>query len=208
MKYCINCQSNKEKSDFHKNKLSHDGLCSACKTCRLSKRKVYYKLNKDKISKQIKEYSIINAEKLKVYRSQYKKDNKGRRSRIEKTRRVNDPVYKLTISIRSRVSQIFRKSTYIKKSKTFEIIGCSYEELKNHIESKFTNWMTWENHGLHNGEFEYGWDIDHIIPLSSAISEEDIYKLNHYTNLQPLCSKINRDIKRDRMDYNPNSAKV
>ena len=57
--------------------------------------------------------------------------------------------------------------------------------------------MTWENRGLYNGEFNYGWDIDHIIPLSSAETEEDIIKLNHYTNLQPLCSKINRDIKKD-----------
>jgi 5-methylcytosine-specific restriction endonuclease McrA len=45
----------------------------------------------------------------------------------------------------------------------------------------------------------YGWDIDHIIPISSAGSEENIIKLNHYTNLQPLCSKINRDIKKDKL---------
>ncbi len=61
--------------------------------------------------------------------------------------------------------------------------------------------MTWENRGLYNGEFNYGWDIDHIIPISFAKTEEDIIKLNHYTNLQPLCSKINRDIKKDKLDY-------
>ena len=48
----------------------------------------------------------------------------------------------------------------------------------------------------------YGWDIDHKIPLASAETEEELLKLNHYTNLQPLCSRINRDIKRDRLDYN------
>ena len=57
--------------------------------------------------------------------------------------------------------------------------------------------MTWENHGLYNGELNYGWDIDHIIPFSSAKTEEDIIKLSHYTNLQPLCSKFNRYLKRD-----------
>ena len=61
--------------------------------------------------------------------------------------------------------------------------------------------MTWENRGLYNGELNYGWDIDHIIPISSGNTEEEIIKLNHYSNLQPLCSKINRDIKRDRLDY-------
>ena len=57
--------------------------------------------------------------------------------------------------------------------------------------------MSWENYGKYNGEIDFGWDIDHIIPLSSAKTEEDIIKLNHYTNLQPLCSFINRTVKRD-----------
>jgi hypothetical protein len=39
-------------------------------------------------------------------------------------------------------------------------------------------------------------DIDHIVPVSSGKTKDEIIKLNHYTNLQPLCSKINRDIKR------------
>jgi hypothetical protein len=59
--------------------------------------------------------------------------------------------------------------------------------------------MTWDNHGLYNGTEGFGWDIDHIIPLSSAINETDIIKLNHYFNLQPLCSKINRDVKRNNL---------
>lgn len=50
----------------------------------------------------------------------------------------------------------------------------------------------------HNGEKNYGWDIDHIQPLSEAKSKEEIIMLNHYTNLQPLCSKINRDIKKNK----------
>ena len=59
--------------------------------------------------------------------------------------------------------------------------------------------MTWENWGKYNGELNYGWDIDHIIPLSSAKTEDDIIRLNHYTNLQPLCSYTNRHIKRDKI---------
>jgi len=51
------------------------------------------------------------------------------------------------------------------------------------LESKFEDWMNWDNQGKYNGEFNYGWDINHIIPISSAKTEDDIIKLNHYTNL-------------------------
>ena len=51
----------------------------------------------------------------------------------------------------------------------------------------------------YTGEINIGWDIDHIVPLSSAKTEEDLIKLNHYTNLQPLCSQTNRYIKRDKI---------
>ena len=59
--------------------------------------------------------------------------------------------------------------------------------------------MNWNNHGLYNGTPNYGWDIDHIIPQSLASTEEDVVQLNHYTNLQPLCSHVNRDIKRNKI---------
>ena len=84
---------------------------------------------------------------------------------------------------------------------TENIIGCSYELLLKHIESKFECWMNWNNYGLYNGELNYGWDIDHIIPLSFAKSDDELYELNHYTNLQPLCSKVNRDIKKNNIIY-------
>mgnify|MGYP000907082163 FL=1 len=79
--------------------------------------------------------------------------------------------------------------------------GCTFEEFKLYMESKFEPWMNWDNHGLYNGELNYGWDIDHIIPISSATSQQEILKLNHYTNLQPLCSYTNRYIKKDKLIY-------
>ena len=70
-----------------------------------------------------------------------------------------------------------------KISKTQEILTCSFKEFKSHIESQFEDWMTWDNRGLYNGELNYGWDIDHIIPISSAKTEEDVIRLSCYTNL-------------------------
>ena len=93
----------------------------------------------------------------------------------------------------------FRYKGYKKNSKTATILGCTFEQLKTHLEGEFKDWMNWDNHGLYNGELNYGWDIDHIIPLATAKNEGELIKLNHYTNLQPLCSKINRDIKRGRI---------
>jgi hypothetical protein len=61
--------------------------------------------------------------------------------------------------------------------------------------------MTWENYGNPKDgilELNKTWDIDHIIPLYDAITEEDIIRLNHYTNLQPLCSYTNRIIKKNK----------
>lgn len=73
-----------------------------------------------------------------------------------------------------------------------------------YIESKFESWMTWENYGKYNGTINYGWDIDHILPLSIAQTEEEIFKLNHFTNLRPLCSYTNRHVKSDKIDKNCN----
>jgi hypothetical protein len=70
---------------------------------------------------------------------------------------------------------------------------------KEYYQINKENWMNWSNRGLYNGSENYGWDIDHINPISSAEKLEDVIKLNHYTNLQSLCSKINRDIKKNKI---------
>ena len=70
-------------------------------------------------------------------------------------------------------------------SGTFKMLGCTPDELRLHLEKQFIDNMSWDNYG------RYGWHIDHIIPISSAKTEEEVYKLAHYTNLQPLWAKDN-----------------
>ena len=67
-------------------------------------------------------------------------------------------------------------------STNVDIIGCTIEEFKNYIESKFRDGMTWENYG------PKGWHIDHIKPykLFNLLDPEEQKKCCHYTNLQPL----------------------
>ena len=79
------------------------------------------------------------------------------------------------------------------------ILGCNSQTLKQHLESKFESWMNWDNYGKYNGCEHYGWDIDHIIPISSENTIDGIERLNHYSNLQPLCSYYNRNIKKDKI---------
>lgn len=81
--------------------------------------------------------------------------------------------------IRSLISVSFKNKFTKKSKKTKEILGCSFLEFKIHIENLFDENMSWKNYGKY-------WQLDHIIPISWAINKEELYKLNHYTNFQPL----------------------
>ena len=101
-------------------------------------------------------------------------------------RREEDPIFKLKSDIRTMIRLSVKNRTnysFVKNKSTEEILGCSLDFFISYLESKFQEGMTFENHGE--------WHIDHIIPLSSANTEEEVYKLCHYTNLQPLWAKDN-----------------
>lgn len=165
-----------------------------------SQRREIYKKNREERLLRQKEYNLNNKEKVKLIRAKSRLKNKEKNKITSKkyrlNRRLTDPIYKLKGNIKRMIHNSFKLKKIDKSSRTIDILGCTILDFKVYIESKFDTWMTWENKGLYNGDFNYGWDIDHIIPLSSAKSETDIIKLNHYTNLQPLCSKINREIKK------------
>lgn len=105
------------------------------------------------------------------------------KNKYYKNRKKDDIIFKISTNIRSMISS-YVKSKGIRKSKmSEEIIGCNFTDLKIYLEFKFIDGMNWENYGL--------WHIDHIIPISYAKSEEDLYRLNHYSNFQPLWAKDN-----------------
>jgi hypothetical protein len=145
------------------------------------------------------EYRLKNKEKVKKSRDKWKNNNRDNINFYTRNKRLTDEMFKLTSNIRTSISNIITKNGYTKKSRTHEILDCSFEEFKQHLESKFEDWMNWDNYGNpKDGIYEPNktWDIDHIIPTNSAITEEELIELNHYTNLQPLCSYYNRVIKR------------
>ena len=163
----------------------------------------YRKANKEKLAINSKKWALENPDKINEAVKRNKRNNPERAKEIYnksvKKRKENDPLFRLVCRLRSSLSKNLKRFNINKKDRTSDILGCSFEEFKNYLESKFEPWMTWENRGLYNGEPNYGWDIDHIIPLSSGKSEEEILRLSNFINLQPLCSKINRDIKKGKI---------
>ena len=131
------------------------------------------------MSLSLKKFYSENPEKRKIYRENYKK----RKHEQRKERRKNDVLFCLINNVRSRLFKYLKTLNITKKNRTFDIVGCTPQELKEHLEKQFVVGMTWENKNL--------WHIDHIIPLSSAKTEEELYKLCHYTNLQPLWAEEN-----------------
>jgi hypothetical protein len=129
---------------------------------------------------KLKNFYKKNPEKRKEYRKNYKL----RKHEQRKERRNSDPVFNLINRMRCRIWKYLNVLNITKKNKTFDIVGCSPEFLKKHLENQFTEGMTWELLGEHI-------HIDHIIPLSSAKTEDELYKLCHYTNLQPLWAEDN-----------------
>ena len=128
-----------------------------------------------------------NPEKRKEYRQNYK----PRKQEQRKERRKVDPIFNITNRMRCRIWKFLKLLKVSKKNKTFEIVGCCPNFLKEFIESKFVEGMTWDNRNE--------WHIDHIIPLSTAKTEDELYNLCHYTNLQPLWSEDN--IKKSNKIY-------
>lgn len=116
------------------------------------------------------------------------------RKSYEKERRAVDPVFDLTLRVRGSIADSIKRMGYTKRNRCHQILGCDWQFLKGYIEAKFWPGMTWENRGQ--------WEIDHIVPISSAVTEDDVIRLNHYTNLQPLWASDNRS-KGAKMDWQP-----
>lgn len=195
-KYQINYDSEKRK-EIHKVSYKKN----------IKTRKNYLKKNKDRISEYNKNYYENNKEYFKLKnKEQSQKESRKEYQRnyannYNKKRKKEDVLYLVKSRLRCLISNSFYRKGYKKHSKSHEILGCDFESFKKYLESKFKEWMNWDNYGLYNGDYKHGWDLDHIIPLSSALTIEDIIKLNHFSNLQPLCSKINRNIKKNNIEY-------
>jgi hypothetical protein len=158
------------------------------------KKKEYYQEHKDELKikrinrrdqllKSKKEWRIKNKDKIKAQSIIYRQTHKAERRLRENNRRKNDPCFKMKCVLSRRLRDALKCQGLSKNGiKTMELVGCSIDFFKKHIESQFDSKMTWDNYGL------YGWHVDHIIPcacfdLTDPTEQKQCF---HYTNLRPL----------------------
>ncbi len=160
------------------------------------KTREYELKNAEKIAERKARYYLMNKERILARSKHYYENNTAKvleRTKNYKNQRMKiDPKYKLAGQLRTRLYKVLQSKKWLKNNTFSEYIGCSLNDLKNHLEKQFQSGMTWDNHGE--------WHIDHIVPLASAESQDEIYKLCHYTNLQPLWASENRT-KQDKLNY-------
>ncbi len=148
--------------------------------------KKYAEKNKEKLSEYHKQWSNDNRDNLREKHTEWRNNNRDKVRKwardYERKRRSEDPKYRLSARTRTSVWTCLKERNIKKKSSTFILLGYSIEELMTHLESLFTEGMTWENYGE--------WHVDHKIPMASFQFEstEDLefkecWKLS---NLQPL----------------------
>lgn len=209
MAICTSCRQDKEISEFGFR--SDRGYYSrTCRKCQAMKLLSYRHKNKEKHHNWIVEYCKKNKEKIKQYKGKnayrYRELNKlsarrrysankdiinarkrERRKRLRgveyqqfKERAKQDVSLAIRLKLRSRFRQAVKEG--YRSGKIIDMLGCSIQEFRAHIESKFQEGMTWSNWT------QYGWHIDHIMPLSSfdLTDPNEVAKSMHYSNMQPL----------------------
>jgi hypothetical protein len=166
-KRCTKCDEIKLWNDFGNDSSSRSwkGKKSYCKSCGKIMRDEYVK--------------TPNGKKRKAdWDSKYSKNNRKKINKRQKNRRKEDFLFKFKGDIRNFINKSLNRGGFNSNLKKEKILGCSYEEFLQHIQSQFQMGMSWDN--------RKEWHIDHKIPLGSVDTLEETIQLCHYTNLQPL----------------------
>lgn len=190
IRLCGSCKEYKSIDMFSKNKRRKDGLCLYCKQCmnirnskyRIEnrdilneKKRIYRQNNPQVIQKQSREYYDRHKEQKIQYAKQY-----------VKARYKEDEVYRYKLIIRADIYASIKQHKFIKKRNMEEVIGCDIEYLIEHLKNTY-----YKNYGV-----EYSPNdkvhIDHIVPLATANTIDEVNALCYYTNLQMLKGKDNQ----------------
>ena len=189
-KKCRKCGEVKSVDEFSKDASKKDGKKNQCKACDKAYRqankekaaeygKAYYQANKEKMREQMKAHYQTNKEKIceqmKAYHAQPRV--KERRNKRHRERYKNDPQYKAACLLRGMLRRVLNGKA--KTESALVLVGCTTEELWEHLENSFVDGMTVQNHGE-------VWHIGHIEPLSGfdPTNDEHVKRVNHFSNLK------------------------
>ncbi len=148
----------------------------------LKQKKKYYDDNREELLEYQKEYrdKPENKEKIAKQKKEYweKEENKIIRNQKLNKKYANDINFKIKVNLRNRIWDALKYNR--KTGRTLDLLGCTIEELKVHLQSQFTKGMSWDNHGL--------WHIDHIKPCSlfDLCKKSEQLTCFNFKNLQPL----------------------
>jgi len=155
---------------------------------------IYRKNHKDELYAKHKIWIENNKEYTAEYQKEYRKNNKEKLldyDREKHHRYKKNAHYRIVKNMRRRVLDAIKGNP--KASTTFNLVGCSIDALKTHLEKLFQPGMNWDNYGQ--------WHIDHIIPCASfdLSNKDEQIKCFHYTNMQPLWKSDN--LKKGKKTY-------
>lgn len=145
----------------------------------------YRENNKSKISDRERDYRANNKDKISATNKKWIENNRDRVNENRRLRLKTNSRAKLSKSMRDMISRVMICTGKKKKLRTSEILGYTPLQLRQHLESLFTDGMTWDNHGE--------WHIDHIVPVSWWVKNgvTDPSMINALINLQTLWAKDN-----------------
>jgi hypothetical protein len=136
----------------------------------------WYEQNKEHRKKYMDEYREKNIDKIREVKRNY-----------ERTRKANDPLYKLVANFRTAIWTVLKENNMDKYGHYFEILQYSPEQLAYHLEKQFSEGMTWENYGE--------WHVDHKLPITSfnfqEIGDNEFMRCWGLDNLQPMWADEN-----------------
>lgn len=211
---CTKCNEEKHANldNFPPHKLGKHGLHSLCIPCK--KMNDAERRNRPDQKARQKEWRDRNKDKIRAYNEAYREAGykstedvaswrernleRARQLDSEKTRRwrAEKPWYNLKCRVSARVSSMLKNGKGSKTSS--ELLGYSMEDLRKHLESKFTEGMSWDL--FLSGEIE----LDHIIPVShfkvESYDDPEFKQCWSLENLQPLWKEDNRR-KGNKLEY-------
>lgn len=155
----------------------------------------WQKNNPEKAQACRNRWRLENSEADERCKAEWAKNNRSYYNDYFKKKRKEDPIFRLKANLRRLIGRALKKRGFSKKSHTYEILGTDYESVHLHCIEGFV-----KVYGRVPDEKDKI-DIDHIIPLQIAKTEEDVLKLNHYTNLRYLIDTDNRLGKRAKLDW-------